>query len=501
MSQIFTIESDKVVITSLAAAKIDNTELTTKTLQVTGNAAVSENLSVSGTISVGTLHAKTIVTESGATGDVGNWIANTEDELAGKGLNWTWGNGHLKLAYQYGNRLLLSGGNLDLAPENSYRIDNTEVITLNSLGPTVTKSNLKEVGTLKSLNVTGDSLIGEFAYFSSGFGRLGLNTDEPNGALSIVENDVEVVIGSPDYGVAQLGTYTTHDLSIITDNTSRITVKNDGKVIFGDAASKTANVTIYGTLNVETLVADTRVERFSSLEIKSSKGTNIYGKGIVWTGAGTDRQFVMLADPERLWSTESIDLAGGQGYFINCRPVLTEESLGDSVIKSNLSSVGTLDSLTVKGETNLSHTLSVATSISAPDLVISKNSKTLLVSGTKLGSDTDVSVNVLEDEVFYADANEISIGNKRNTRKPVKLFGPVSVGVATPDLDADFTVKGSVKFSGKKFITGSQEPTEGSFNKGDICWNENPVLHGYVGWVCTVGGVPGTWIPFGAIGR
>ena len=501
MNQLLSVVEDKIVIDKVRLNKTEGNVTHFGEFSVLGTATIGKDLTVTGTINADTIHVKNLVSENSGSASSGHWVTNLEDDLLGKGFSWAWGNGRIELSYQRGNRLGILGGNLDLSAENSYRIDNTEVITLNSLGPTVTKSNLKELGTLKSLNVTGDAVIGEFAFFRAGFGRLGLNTDEPNGALSIVENDVEIVLGSPQYGQATIGTYTTHDLSIVTDNTNRITIKNNGKVIIGDAATKTADVTIYGTLNVETLVADNRIERFSSLEIKSSRDTNIYGKGIIWTGGGTDRQFVILSNPDRLWSTESIDLAGGQSYFINSRPVITENSLGDGVTSSKLTSVGTLSSLTVSGEANFSHTLNVNNAISAPELILSSNNTQLSLKGTKINTSNNISIGVQQDEAFYADGNEISIGNKNNSRKLVKLFGPVSVGIANPDGDADLTVKGSVKFSGKRFITGSSEPTEGTFNKGDICWNENPTLHSYVGWVCVTSGSPGTWIPFGAIGR
>jgi Pectate lyase superfamily protein len=42
-------------------------------------------------------------------------------------------------------------------------------------------------------------------------------------------------------------------------------------------------------------------------------------------------------------------------------------------------------------------------------------------------------------------------------------------------------------------------PTTGTYNKGDIIYNTNPASAGYVGWVCTVGGNPGTWKGFGLI--
>lgn len=490
MNQLLSVVDDKIVVDKIRLNKTEGSVTHYGNFNVLGCGVVEQEFTVNGKLTADTIYVKNLITENSGSADAGQWIANLEDDLVGKGFSWTWGNGRIELAYQTGNRLRIAGGNLDLSPEGSYKIDNTEVISLNSLGPTITKSNLKELGALKSLNVTGDSLISEFAYFSSGFARLGLNTDEPNGTLSIVENDVEIVLGSPEYGRAQVGTYTSHDVAIISDNTTRILVKNDGKVVFGDATTKSANVTIYGTLNVENLVADNRIERYSSLEIKASKDTNIYGKGIVWTGSGSDRQLVMMPDPDRLWSSEPIDLAAGNCYFINSRPVLSENSLGDSVTQSRLTTVGSLESLTVRGEATFEHTLNVNNSVTTPTLLTDK-----------ISSSSKISVSINSDEAFYADYNEITIGNKNNTRKPVKLFGPVAIGISSVDeLDTDLTIKGGIKFSGKKFTTGLAAPTEGAFNKGDICWNDDPKLHSHIGWVCVTSGVPGVWIPFGAIG-
>jgi hypothetical protein len=42
-------------------------------------------------------------------------------------------------------------------------------------------------------------------------------------------------------------------------------------------------------------------------------------------------------------------------------------------------------------------------------------------------------------------------------------------------------------------------PTSGTYQKGEIVWNSNPVSGKYVGWVCTTGGTPGTWKGFGMI--
>jgi hypothetical protein len=46
---------------------------------------------------------------------------------------------------------------------------------------------------------------------------------------------------------------------------------------------------------------------------------------------------------------------------------------------------------------------------------------------------------------------------------------------------------------------GTAAPTTGTWLRGDRVDNLNPSAGGYVGWVCTTGGTPGTWKGYGAI--
>ena len=46
---------------------------------------------------------------------------------------------------------------------------------------------------------------------------------------------------------------------------------------------------------------------------------------------------------------------------------------------------------------------------------------------------------------------------------------------------------------------GSAAPVSGDYLQGDIIWNTAPTSGGFVGWVCTAAGSPGTWKTFGAI--
>lgn len=50
-----------------------------------------------------------------------------------------------------------------------------------------------------------------------------------------------------------------------------------------------------------------------------------------------------------------------------------------------------------------------------------------------------------------------------------------------------------------KVFWDSAAPTTGTWDVGDIIWNTSPAAAGYIGWVCTTVGTPGTWKTFGNI--
>lgn len=484
MTQLFTIENDKIVIAKLALTETQ------------GNVTHTGNLTVTDTLTVENLHVKNLQTENGSSLDAGKWVVNAEDEINGKGFNWTWGHGSYDLQYRDGGRIW-SNADFDLDINKAYKIDNVPVIMAGSLGPTITKSNLRQIGQLNNLTVLGDAEVGQFAFFVSSVGRIGINTQTPNGAIGIVENNVEFVAGSANVGSADVGTYTNHDLNIITDNIPRIIVKNTGDV------TVQGNVKINGSLTVEHVISDTRVDRTSPLEFKATRDTSIHGKGLIWTGTGPTRQFIMMGNPDRLWSSESLDLSSGQSYYINGQVVLSNNGLGDSVTSSKLTKLGDLEALTVTGESRFVGDIRAdAGTTTLKNAVFNNGINQLNISCIGLNASGNVAVTLgQDDEVFYADKNEIILGNRNNTRRPVKIYGPISIGVNNPDPDFDITIKGNLSFANKKFITGSQAPAQGTFNKGDICWNDNPKSDSYIGWVCVAEGAPGIWMPFGSIAR
>lgn len=484
MSQIFSIQDDKVVIKKLAVNEIQG------------------DVTLDGTLTVNSLK----VLDNSKPDDFDlifdniNWTVESEADLFSKGLTWTWPTGEVQLAYRSGARIW-SSADIDLAPNKSFMIENVPVLDKDSLGGGITRSNLRELGTLKKLVVSGEASIADFAFFNSSFGRLGLNTESPNGILSVVGNNVEVVINSPRENIAQIGTYSSHDLELITDNLPRIAIKNNGQVVFGNESTKNADVRIYGTLTVDTVVADNRIDRFQPLEFKTSKDRGIYGQGLLWTGTGITRQFVMMASPDRLWSTESIDLAEDQSYMINGQSIISSTGLGPAITQSNLSKVGTLEVLNVAGEATFMDRINASRAVINAKVILFNDGSEFTIRNGAISSNQQISIDILGQEKFYVDQNEITIGNKQDTRKPVKVFGQLTVGINNPPEGVDLAVSGNIQFANKKFVTGAAIPTLGSFSKGDICWNSNPTVDNYVGWICIEGGAPGQWLPFGGISR
>ncbi len=482
MSQIFSIQDDKVVIKTLAVEQIQ------------------DDVSITGTLTVNSLKVLEEDSKTALAPDFGNWSSLEETDLYDKGITWTWGVEKVRLGYRSGARMWASS-DFDLAANKSFMIEGVPVLSKDSLGGGITKSNLKEIGSLRSLTVNGDATIADFAVFNSSFGRLGLNTDSPNGVLSVVDNNVEVIITSPKDNLAQLGTYTNHDLELITDNLPRVTLKNNGQVIFGNEQTKNADVKIYGTLTVDTVVADNRIDRFQPLEFKTSKDRGIYGQGLVWTGTGDMRQFIMMAGPDRLYSSETIEIADNQSFMIGGQTVLSKVGLGNTVTQSNLSKLGSLEELNVAGEATFYNRLNATRSVIDARVIKFTDSSEFTISNGSLSSNNKVSIDINGIEKFYADKNEIIIGDSRDNRNILKVFGKMSIGVNSPSEDVDLAVKGNIQFSNKKFVTGATIPVSGDFAKGDICWNSNPTPDNYVGWICTEGGAPGQWLPFGMIAR
>jgi len=263
-------------------------------------------------------------------------------------------------------------------------------------------------------------------------------------------------------------------------------------------------------LHVDEISADIRNERSSPLEFKSDKGGIAYGKGLIWTGGDYTRQLALQSGPDRIFSSESIDVNKDKDYRINNRTVLTETALGDSIVDSNLQSVGRLNSLAVDGPFSVDNFMywdcnsqRLGIGIEAPNGAISVGSlehEFIVdydeVGDFKLGTWTTSSLDIITD-----DTTRISIGENGGItlHDKVSVSGRLGINVKNFSDDVDFATAGAIRIQGKKQEVGSNTPTSGSYKLGDIVWNNSPKPTGYVGWICVREGAPGEWKPFGQI--
>lgn len=469
------------------------TQQITDNLEVSGSLTVDHNLVVTGTITANTFNVENLVTANGSLASVGAWKYSHPIELEGKGFSWATDTQNTQLIYKNGS-LFTNASQFDLGPGSVFSVDNIKVLSQDTLGGTVVNSNLQKVGTLRSLEVQGNANIGEFFFINSDSNRVSIGTDEAQAAFSVAENNVVINIGSSDVGRAQVGLYSPHDLEIITDGLPRITVKGNGTVNIGDQAHGGGTLNVYGTLYTKNLVTDYQVERLHPLQFKAKGDQTVYGLGFSWVDDRVTKQFILRNGPDRFWSTESIDVGPGAGYYVNGLLAVGAESLGNTIVNSKLQTVGVLQNLTVSGPSALQNT----TAYSAL-FTLDGKSNTLESHPDGLTSAYTFALNVAELDQFTVNDFGITIGNPLKATAPVKVFGPLSVNVNNPDPTVQFTVSGDVSIGGKKITSGIDAPTSGTFQLGDICYNSAPVPGGFVGWICVAAGTPGVWATFGPI--
>lgn len=269
-------------------------------------------------------------------------------------------------------------------------------------------------------------------------------------------------------------------------------------------------------LEVSELSADVRNERSSSLEFIPDSGADIVGKGLLWRDPDTyTKQFVYHVNPDRLFSTENIELATGKYFSIAGNTVINEDTLGTAIVNSSLTNLGVLNNLEVNGDVTIdqyvfwesaSNRLGIGTDAPNAALSIVSLDAEFIVepegSSIKLGAWTNNDLDIVTDDTtrLSIKANgTIQAGTAENSTALVKVFGQVGIGVNNIETDVTLSTNGPVKLDGRKMQNGVAAPTAGTYALGDIVWNSNPQPTGYVGWVCTRAGTPGLWKPFGQI--
>lgn len=199
-----------------------------------------------------------------------------ENDNFGKGMIFT-GEGNAKqiVLANKPDRFFVSE-NLDLAREKHLSINGAVVLNSKELGTGVTKSSLKELGRLRGLIVDGSVSINQYLYYNSAVDRLGLGTETPNGAFSVAEMGVEVMLGTSEEMHGMVGTFATNDFDIVTDNTARITVKGNGDIVLGNSNRNPISVKVNGRMSIGVNNPDPSVDLHLSGPIRIQNRLHMY---------------------------------------------------------------------------------------------------------------------------------------------------------------------------------------------------------------------------------
>ena len=224
-------------------------------------------------------------------------------DINGKGILWS-GQGHNKqfLFNTDPDRFFVSES-IDLAKNKNLSVNNIKILDEKELGPTVTKSSLREVGHLKGLIVDGGLSVNQYLVYDSVSDRLGLGTDQPKAAVNIIDQNVDIVIGAEGTNTARIGTYNYTDLELGTDNTARIQIKAGGNIVIGNASTGDTKVSIIGSLAINVGSADPRSSLHVNGALKFNDKLHLSGNeppvsggfnegDVVWNNYPTPGKFV-----------------------------------------------------------------------------------------------------------------------------------------------------------------------------------------------------------------
>lgn len=307
-------------------------------------------------------------------------------------------------------------------------------------------------------------------------------------------------------------------LVVLVNNDGIVTDQIDVDVLVGDT-TVSGNLTVDGDIHakkihVDELIGDIRNSSSDSMEFTSKDG-NIYNKGLIWSGDGITKQFVLRNHPDRFWASVGLDLSKEAAYFIGGEPVLSQTGLGSGVLESSLRTLGTLRNLNVSGNVNFgdgfrysaeTDRLGLGTESPNGNFAVQGWSSEFIVdvdsTSVRLGAFSRSPIELITDDtarITISETGRVEVGVKGADNARLNVYGKVGVGVSNVDDKVSIATDKGIQFEGKTFAVAASIPTEGTWRKGDVVWNSDPKPTAHVGWICVREGTPGEWKTFGQI--
>jgi hypothetical protein len=184
-------------------------------LTVTDDAVVANNIEVAKTATIQDLIVKgTINTDNHSWQNLIEAIGQKTLDLMTK--DWTDG-----LILQVSEQIQSEGIAFD-----QIKVGDQKLVDGNILSSSITETNIQSVGHLRTLTVTGEAQINET--FNVVNHRVGVNTAEPEMALSVWDEEVSVVIGKNKAKQAYIGTNRDQGVAIGVNRIPQIEIDSDG---------------------------------------------------------------------------------------------------------------------------------------------------------------------------------------------------------------------------------------------------------------------------------
>jgi hypothetical protein len=176
---------------------------------VAKNVEVTQDLSINNLIVTGTIN-----TDNRSWGELRDLIS--QQVLSATTEQW-----HRDLVEQVLERAKSGGINF-----KSVLIDNHPLIENNTLSSVVIDSHLQSTGTLKTLKVAGTAQFGQTMQVAGR--RVGINTQEPEMALAVWDEEVSIIAGKLSKQQAFVGTARLQNLAIGVNRVPQIEIDVDG---------------------------------------------------------------------------------------------------------------------------------------------------------------------------------------------------------------------------------------------------------------------------------
>jgi len=198
--------ASQVALTILDDSTVIENNLLTKDLTVQGSMTINGSFIVNGDVPENTEFFKRLVSSVSS-----NTLTN---------LDYTLFNGYSNLIF---DKIKQDG--LDL---EKITLNGTEIAKNNMLGSSIVNSNLQTLGELLELKVSGESLLAQTFYVTPK--RVGINTIEPSAALSIWDDEIEIVAKKKSRDTGILGTTRQQKLVLTANSKDNIVLCEDGSV-------------------------------------------------------------------------------------------------------------------------------------------------------------------------------------------------------------------------------------------------------------------------------